>query len=117
MDQHGDPDVGAYFMADIRAKDERLLFTHTRISMDIELELFGALRDLEAGDRLRLPVAGGTVADLREALMGHAAERWPRITPGLLKSCAFATPDTVLRDSALLPADGHMVVLPPVSGG
>ena len=24
MDQHGDPGVGALFMADIRAKDERL---------------------------------------------------------------------------------------------
>lgn len=85
--------------------------------MDIELELFGALRDLEPGDRLRLPVPGGCVADLRAALTRHAAARWPRIAPGLLKSCAFATPSTVLRDSEPLPADGRMVVLPPVSGG
>lgn len=85
--------------------------------MDIELELFGALRGLEPGDRLRLPVPGGRVADLRAALTSHAAARWPRIAPGLLKSCAFATPGAVLRDSEALPADGRMVVLPPVSGG
>lgn len=85
--------------------------------MDIELELFGTLRDLEPGDRLRLPVAGTTVADLRAALASHAVARWPRISPGLLGSCAFATPSTVLRDSQPLPADGRMVVLPPVSGG
>ena len=85
--------------------------------MDIDLELFGALRDLEPGDRLRLPVTGTTVADLRAALARHALARWPRISPGLLKSCAFATPSAVLRDSQPLPADGRMVVLPPVSGG
>lgn len=85
--------------------------------MDIELELFGALRGLEPGDRLQLPVAGGTVADLRAAVTAHAAARWPRVTPGLLGSCAFATSSAVLRDSEPLPADGRMVVLPPVSGG
>lgn len=85
--------------------------------MDIELELFGALRGLEPGDRLRLPVPGGRVADLRAALTHHAAAHWPRIAPDLLKSCAFATPDTVLRDGEPLPADGRMAVLPPVSGG
>jgi len=87
------------------------------MSMDIELELFGALRDLEPGDRLHLPVSGGCVADLRAALVRHAATRWPRIRPGLLNCCAFATPSTVLRDGDPLPADGRMVVLPPVSGG
>lgn len=85
--------------------------------MDIELELFGALRGLEPGDRLRLPVAGTTVADLRAALASHAVASWPRIAPQLLGSCAFATPSNVLRDDEALPADGRMVVLPPVSGG
>jgi sulfur-carrier protein len=85
--------------------------------MDIELELFGALRGLEPGDRLQVPVAGWTVADLRAALAAHAAAHWPRVTPGLLGSCAFATPSAVLRDGEALPADGRMVVLPPVSGG
>jgi len=85
--------------------------------MDIELELFGVLRGLEPGDRLRLPVSGATVADLRAALATHAVARWSRISPQLLGSCAFATPTNVLRDGEALPADGRMVVLPPVSGG
>lgn len=85
--------------------------------MDIELELFGALRGLEPGDRLQLAIAGDSVGDLRAALAVHAATRWPRVSPGLLGSCAFATKDSVLRDSDALPRDGRMVVLPPVSGG
>lgn len=85
--------------------------------MEIELELFGALRDLEPGDRLRLPVAGGSVADLRAALAAHAAGHWPRVGASLLGSCAFATPTEILRDGQPLPEDGRMAVLPPVSGG
>lgn len=85
--------------------------------MDVHLELFGMLRDLEPGDRLQLAVDGGTVADLREAVIQHAQSRWSRVSPRLLKSCAFATPRVVLRDSDVLPSDGRMVLLPPVSGG
>ncbi len=85
--------------------------------MEIELELFGALRDLEPGDRLRLPVAGGSVADLRAALAAHAADRWPQTGARLLGSCAFATSTEILRDGQPLPEDGRMAVLPPVSGG
>lgn len=85
--------------------------------MEIELELFGALRDLEPEDRLCLSVSGERVADLRAALAGHAGARWPRIPPSLLHRCAFAAASTLLRDGEHLPADGRMVVLPPVSGG
>jgi molybdopterin synthase sulfur carrier subunit len=85
--------------------------------MDIDLELFGALRDLEPGDRVRLSISGESVADLRAALTDYALAHWPRIPPGLLDRCAFATPHAVLRDREPLPADGRMVVLPPVSGG
>lgn len=85
--------------------------------MNIELELFGTLRDLELGDRLCLSVSGEYVADLRSALVVYAAARWPHISSGLLNRCAFATASSVLRDSEPLPADGRMVVLPPVSGG
>ncbi len=84
---------------------------------EIELELFGALRDLEPGDRLCLPVAGESVADLRAALVQHAASHWPQTGAGLLGSCAFATPTQILRDGQPLPKDGRMAVLPPVSGG
>lgn len=87
------------------------------MKLDIELELFGALRGLEAGDRLVLPVAGGQVADLRAALQGHAGKHWPSASAGMLGSCAFATSSEILRDPQPLPADGRMAVLPPVSGG
>lgn len=86
-------------------------------SMDVELELFGSLCDLEPGGRLRLTTSVGRVADLREALVRHAAANWPQLPPGLLGQCAFATTSTVLRDAEALPGDGRMVVLPPVSGG
>lgn len=85
--------------------------------MDVQIELFGTLRDLEPGDRLQLAVDGGTVADLRQAVMQHAEARWSRVPPRLLMSCAFATPRVVLRDNDVLPPDGRMVLLPPVSGG
>ncbi|MEO6227743.1 MAG: MoaD/ThiS family protein [Thermomonas sp.] len=85
--------------------------------MEIELELFGALRGLEAGDRLVQPVEGEHVADLRAALQTHAAAHWPSASARLLASCAFATSSEILRDGQLLPADGRMAVLPPVSGG
>lgn len=85
--------------------------------MEIELELFGALRGLEHGDRLRLPVAGTLVADLRAALVSHAASHWPGVGAGLLGTCAFSTASEILRDGQPLPEDGRMAALPPVSGG
>ena len=87
------------------------------MTLDIELELFGALRGLEAGDRLLQPVDGGHVADLRAALQAHAGTHWPSASAGLLASCAFATSSEILRDGQPLPADGRLAVLPPVSGG
>ncbi len=85
--------------------------------MDIDLELFGALRGLESGDRLVVPVSGVNVADLRAALQAHAGVHWPGASAGMLASCAFATSSEILRDAQPLPADGRMAVLPPVSGG
>ena len=85
--------------------------------MIIELELFGALRGLETGDRLSLEVSGNRVVDLRAALAAHAATHWPNLAPGLLAKCAFATHSEILRDAAALPDDGRMAALPPVSGG
>jgi molybdopterin synthase sulfur carrier subunit len=79
--------------------------------------LFGALRGLETGDRLALEINGSLVADLRAALVAHAASHWPGLAPGLLGKCAFATHSEILRDGAALPDDGRMAALPPVSGG
>lgn len=85
--------------------------------MTLDLQLFGALRGLESGDRLQLAVEGDTVAALRAALAAHANRQWPSISPGLLGKCAFSTDTEVLRDNDRLPANGRVAVLPPVSGG
>jgi molybdopterin synthase sulfur carrier subunit len=85
--------------------------------MQIELELFGALRGLMAQDRLQLAVEGAAVAEARAALQRYAAIHWPPSAQALLRSCAFATSSEVLRDPHPLPADGKLAVLPPVSGG
>lgn len=85
--------------------------------MQVELELFGALRGLEAQDRLRLAIEGAAVADARTALQAHAASHWPVAAHALLRSCAFATSAEILRDAEALPVDGKLAVLPPVSGG
>lgn len=85
--------------------------------MQVELELFGALRGLEAQDHLRLDVEGVAVADLRAGLQAYAATHWPQAAQSLLRSCAFATASDILRDPQPLPADGKLAVLPPVSGG
>ena len=45
--------------------------------MQADVQLFGALRGLEPGDRLLLEITGHTVADARKALMAHAGEHWP----------------------------------------
>lgn len=85
--------------------------------MQVELELFGALRGLEPGDRLDVSLAGNAIADLRRALQDHAASAWPASARSLLSSCAFATASEILRDPQPLPEDGRLAVLPPVSGG
>lgn len=85
--------------------------------MQVDLELFGALRGLEAEDRLQFAVEGAAVADLRVGLQAHAASHWPQTAQALLRSCAFATASEILRDPQPLPADGKLAVLPPVSGG
>lgn len=85
--------------------------------MQIDLQLFGALREAEPGARLRLEVEGATVADLRAAVRVHAEAAWPAPLAALLSRSAFASERSVLRDADALPADGAMALLPPVSGG
>lgn len=97
--------------------DAELSWRREKVQLDIELELFGALRGLEVGDRLTLPVNGEHVGDLRAALQTHAGSHWPSASASMLASCAFATSSEILRDPQALPADGRMAVLPPVSGG
>jgi hypothetical protein len=85
--------------------------------MQVDIQLFGALRGLEKGDCLTLEVAGTTVADARTALILHAGNHWPAERASVLVACAFASNTMLLRDAMLLPEDGGLVVLPPVNGG
>ena len=60
---------------------------------------------------------GARIADLREAVDAYGKAHWPAFQPALLARSAFASDTRVLRDGEVLPADGKMAVLPPVSGG
>lgn len=86
--------------------------------MKVAIKLFGAFRDHEPSGQVTLEIADGArVADLRQALAAFAAAHWPRFRPGLLEYSAFASETAVLRETEPVPADGHVAILPPVSGG
>lgn len=84
----------------------------------VQISLFGVFRSYEptALVALELP-EGACVSDLRAALEAHGAAHWPDFKPALLQRSAFASETTVLREADLIPEDGRMAVLPPVSGG
>jgi len=83
----------------------------------ITVQLFGAFSDLDPRREIVIEVAGEQVADLRQALGVLLPQRWPRFRAGLLDYSAFADQQRVLRDQDLLPQDGRVAILPPVSGG
>lgn len=86
--------------------------------MRIELGLFGAFRDFDRRSRIDLELAdGAVVSDLRQAVQAYGEQHWPDFRPGLLSRSAFASDEAVLRDAEPIPADGRMLLLPPVSGG
>jgi len=83
----------------------------------VTLQLFGAFSDLDPAREICVDVTGAQVADLRATLRRVLPERWPGFRAGLLDYSAFADSQRVLRDHELLPADGRVAILPPVSGG
>lgn len=86
--------------------------------MRLHVQLFGPFRDFQPQPVLELDVAdGANVAAAREALAAHAATHWPACTPGLLRSTAFASEESLLRDGDALPVNGRIAVIPPVNGG
>jgi molybdopterin synthase sulfur carrier subunit len=85
--------------------------------MNIELQLYGALRGLEENDTLHLEIIGETIDDVRIALLAFAERNWPSASSALLPSCAFASSSSILRGAMPVPDDGRLVVLPPVNGG
>lgn len=82
----------------------------------VEIDLFGALRDVTANARLVVDTPASTIGELRAQLQGEA-ESWPAQMRALLPRSAFASATTVLRDGDALPGDGRLALLPPVSGG
>lgn len=86
--------------------------------MIVSIQLFGAFRQFHHGEELQLACPGvTTVADVRAALDAYGVAHWPGYRPGLLRTSAFASPTTLLRDGHPVPDDGRLAVLPPVSGG
>ena len=82
----------------------------------IEIELFGALRDVASGSRLVIETDARTIGELRGQVQADAAD-WPAAARALLPRSAFASTTTILRDGDVLPEDGRLALLPPVSGG
>lgn len=85
--------------------------------MRFEIQLFGALREVEPGGRLVLEAPASDVGGLRAALAAHAGGAWPEGPRALLARSAFASETSILRDADPLPEDGRLALLPPVSGG
>ena len=82
----------------------------------IEIQLFGALRDVSPDALLALTTPATTVGELRMELCERSAA-WPEAARALLRRSAFASATSVLRDADALPDDGRLALLPPVSGG
>lgn len=86
--------------------------------MKIRIQLFGALREANADGYIDLEVAdASTIANVREQLAQHLAEHAPQVSASMVQRSAFASDSEILRDHDVLPADGQLAVLPPVSGG
>ena len=86
--------------------------------MKITVQLFGRFRDFSSEPEIALDLPGvATVAQFRTAFDAWARTHWPGYAPGLLHTSAVATESTLLRADGLLPADGRLALLPPVSGG
>ncbi len=77
------------------------------------VRLFAGLK--EAAGRTHVPIScpeGATAADLK----AEAAAMVPGIT-SLVDACRVAVGEKFVADGALLPADGEIALIPPVSGG
>ena len=84
---------------------------------DVEIQLFGALRECEVGGLLRLAASATDIGGLRLILAEHAQRCWSQQAVALVAHSAFASEITILRDVDAVPANGRLALLPPVSGG
>jgi molybdopterin converting factor subunit 1 len=81
--------------------------------MKVCVRLFARARDLAGRDTVYLEVAAGsTVGQLRRQL----AEAFPALET-VLQRCGVAVAGEFAQDAVVLPANGEIAILPPVSGG
>jgi molybdopterin converting factor subunit 1 len=79
----------------------------------IRVRLFARARDLVGADYVDVPLAeGATVAELRVRL----AAAYPALR-ALLRRAAVAVNEDFAGDSARIPPEADVALLPPVSGG
>lgn len=86
--------------------------------MHVTLQLFGVYRRFQDIDAIDLTCPdGATIADVKTALGAYAATHWAGWHDRILRSTVLASAEAVLRDGDRAPPDGHLAILPPVSGG
>lgn len=86
--------------------------------MQIEIQLFGPLREQAQDGRLCLTVPDNCrVRDVRIALAAHVTPLWQESFIGLLTVSAFADEQAILRDDDSIADGARLAVLPPVNGG
>jgi molybdopterin synthase sulfur carrier subunit len=86
--------------------------------MQIQLDLYGACRDLHSQPSLSITLPQGSlVGALRAALPASFDRADLARATALVASSAFASDSALLRDADVIPADGRLAILPPVSGG
>lgn len=85
------------------------------MSMNIEIQLFGAFRQYGDGSAIQVSVPEDSeVAGLRQAMHEQLADDNAR---ALLRASAFATDERVLDETESVPAERNIAILPPVCGG
>lgn len=86
--------------------------------MKIRIQLFGALREADADGYIDLDVPDASnIASVRERLVQHLGEHAPHVSASVVQRSAFANCSEILRDQDVVPSDGQLAILPPVSGG
>lgn len=81
--------------------------------MKVRIRLFAVARELAGADVVTLEVpAGGTIAQVREALVAQV----PALAT-VLPHVLFAIGSEYVKDNSTVPADSEVACIPPVSGG
>jgi len=78
----------------------------------LKIAVFAGLAELAGGRIVEIAWTGGTVAELRRALIAALPETRPLVTRS-----AVAVGSRYVADDALVPVGADVAILPPVSGG